>query len=586
MNVNKVACPFWPYQFKAGTLPIFTADYYVMLGDSPEIVPASALPLNRPAYPLLFGILKEWPEPTLVSDALARVDIQFVENDTRYLTPPPMGALQPFQGKSIFPFTPDWSTEPKSGAAQVDFERQNIGQGRVTADAFYPQPSRRLVEQYFTLEENDWPRLLRFWLDNGGNVQSFYLPASLSEAQLTRDVAEADTVLVVDNPAAIGTNRYVMLADGEKSVPVIVADVIGNNWNLTRAVGSDFSASQTRAESLIFARFDTTEFRLDFESPGIATATLNFRELPLEDQNVNGERVGVTMGALPTYAYLYAFTANYPGNPTRFLFTGFERDLIYNGDTYKTAPFSHDDIQEAATMERQTVTVTSRLFDGNPLNMMVPFALEFPLLLDIIEVDVMGNNAGNPKTVFSGEIDTCDADGPFLSATAKSLSWIFDRQIPRRLIQTSCNWILFENFCGVIQANWQWTGTVVGFDTKTFALSLAKVASTNKATLTANFFACGFVSIGNGATAQVRMLTSSTALDANGNMTLTIATPFSKQPVAGDAVTFYPGCDGKRTTCASKFNNYVNFGGFPFTPVGNLSTMTSTANTGAGGGKK
>lgn len=39
--------------------------------------------------------------------------------------------------------------------------------------------------------------------------------------------------------------------------------------------------------------------------------------------------------------------------------------------------------------------------------------------------------------------------------------------------------------------------------------------------------------------------------------------------VAGDAVRLYPGCDHLQTTCADKFDNLDNFGGFPWIPLRN-----------------
>jgi uncharacterized phage protein (TIGR02218 family) len=44
-------------------------------------------------------------------------------------------------------------------------------------------------------------------------------------------------------------------------------------------------------------------------------------------------------------------------------------------------------------------------------------------------------------------------------------------------------------------------------------------------------------------------------------VTLQISAPFDI--VAGDAFTVQPGCDGNLSTCRQKFNNVVNFGGFP-----------------------
>lgn len=45
---------------------------------------------------------------------------------------------------------------------------------------------------------------------------------------------------------------------------------------------------------------------------------------------------------------------------------------------------------------------------------------------------------------------------------------------------------------------------------------------------------------------------------------LTLHIPLALVP--GDAVTLVPGCDHSLDTCAAKFANAANFGGFPWTP--------------------
>ena len=42
--------------------------------------------------------------------------------------------------------------------------------------------------------------------------------------------------------------------------------------------------------------------------------------------------------------------------------------------------------------------------------------------------------------------------------------------------------------------------------------------------------------------------------------------PLPSTPATGDAFTVAFGCDHTRGTCQGKFNNLVNFRGFPFVP--------------------
>lgn len=65
---------------------------------------------------------------------------------------------------------------------------------------------------------------------------------------------------------------------------------------------------------------------------------------------------------------------------------------------------------------------------------------------------------------------------------------------------------------------------------------------------------------------------------------VTLSRDPSPYPVNNDAVTLYPGCDGSRETCISKFNNFLNFGGHPFLPTSNPSMFRVSKNI--GGGKK
>ena len=52
-------------------------------------------------------------------------------------------------------------------------------------------------------------------------------------------------------------------------------------------------------------------------------------------------------------AYLYEFSIGYPGATTYFRYTGFQRDLTYNGFTWTAAPIEHGDILETDRLERQ-----------------------------------------------------------------------------------------------------------------------------------------------------------------------------------------------------------------------------------------
>jgi hypothetical protein len=589
LNTEPVLCPFWPYQFPAGTTaPAVTAAFYVLMGDgsAPAIEPAASLPFARPAYPLLAGILTDIPDPQLIAGQFARVDFNFKENADYALTLPafaaPAGIAAASGVRPIFPFTPDWSTSPKSGGSEVDIQRQQLGQTRELAQAYYSQRPRRRVQQGFTLTNLDPLNLLSFLAAMGGEQNSFWLPAALTEANLTSDAAASDTALHVDNGAALGTNSFVMLDSGVTRLPVAISGVANNTWNLSAAIGTAFTAGLTRIESLVLARFDVLKVSLAFTTPTMATATIKFKELPWETAAVAGETIGVTMGALPTTAMLYVFTLTTPDTPAVYRFTNFERDLTDgSSNTYLHQAIENEDIVQSPSLERQNVTIKSRNFAGNPLALLVPFQLEWPLEVQIYEGDVTGNKVGNLRCYFNGEVADASFDGPFIDAACESLSWMFDRTAARRLYQDNDNWVLFEPANGLSPANWEWNAVVVSYDASTSTLVIGSITSSNPAALATHFFAAGYVQITTGGFSQSRMVGDSLA-ESGGQLTLSLTSPLVTVPNAGDAVAMYAGYDGQAQTAINKFNNYANFGGFPFIPTGNPFVLKISSNVGTG----
>lgn len=590
LNVQPVLCPLWPAWFQPGETPPMSAPWYVEIGDgaAPVIVAAAALPLTRAACPLMIGRLTKVTNPKLLTAEAADVDYEFTENDDSNLTPPefaaPNGPAAASGVRPIFPWRHDWASSIDSGCAMVDVDRQQIGELRHTSDAYYTQLARRTSSQAVTLCGADVWDLIAFFVSMGGVEQSFWLGAGMSEALLTANVAATDTTLTVDEPGNIGGNSYILLDDLTNRTAVQVTGTVGSKWTLSAAVGTAYGQENTRLESLWLARFDGATLDLKFFDVGKANASIDFLEVPYETASgeaTSGEAVGETYGPMPGNAWVYVFTINYPGGAETFCFTNFERDLTGEQGDATHAEIEHSDITETDSIQRQSVDFKSRNFLGNPLALMVPFTLEFPLMVQIYEVDVAQFATGytNARCYFYGEMGEGKTDGPYISGTAESLSYILDRQVPRRLYQTGCNWVLFEPKCGLNPANWTWTADVVSWDGQS-QLTMGTIASTNGAALTANFFANGYLILGTGQAAQYRMITQSTAV-SGGELVLTLSTPLTGVIAVGTALKALPGCDGLMATCQTKYNNFANFGGFPFVPVANPTLMqTASINNG------
>lgn len=614
LTTERILCPLWPALIEAGSTPIVLASYYVCIddsGDAPEIKTHAELPFSRDAYPLLIGRFERRPSLRQPAGDLAVADISFIENDAWSITPPlPLGGIErdddtgaviysddypQLNGRLLFPFRPNWSNAPGTDV-DVALQRANIGAGRTTADQYFAQPAIRGAKQFFTLDAAEPWQLLAFFLNCGGVQKSFWLPSGIADAKLTAAVAAVDTTLTVEDSSTVGDNRFLLIDDLSIRTPVQVSSLpSGTSLQLTAPVGNAYGAGD-RLESLMLARFKTTRLTFRFNAGDLAGAAIEFRELPWEDETVAGETEGTTIGALPVSAYLYEFLIDYGDAQTYFRFTDFERDLSYSSNTFTARPsalakdacwIEHGPIVETDNLQRQEVSLKSRRFSGNPLNLFLPLQLEWPLQLDIYEVTISNGAIVSAERVFSGEVDDAKYAPPLITARASSLGALFERNIPIELIQPGCNATLFDNRCALLRADWKWTGLVTSYDSATGALVLNTVTRVlaDAIALASGRFAGGMLIAGSGSTAQRRMIAGNTAL-VGSDITLTVATPFTTAPSVGSTITFHPGCPGRyQEDCIGFFNNGPRFRGFPFMPLANPS-FANIRETQSTGGKK
>lgn len=127
-----------------------------------------------------------------------------------------------------------------------------------------------------------------------------------------------------------------------------------------------------------------------------------------------------------------------------------------------------------------------------------------------------------------------------------------NKSVPAAYWQNPCNHVLFDGRCKVVRSAFSVLATVAS-------------ASGTSVAVNDDGFADGFLNAGeivNNRTGERRLILSNASNTLNINLAFVDILP-------GDEVELTAGCDHSFSTCRTKFNNTVNFGGHPFIPTDN-----------------
>lgn len=170
-------------------------------------------------------------------------------------------------------------------------------------------------------------------------------------------------------------------------------------------------------------------------------------------------------------------------------------------------------------------------------------------------------NINNPEfenlLLFDGEIGTTDLDEDVLTLSVVTLDFL-SLEIPRREMQVACNWRLYDDFCrvGLTTGGWLRSGT---FNSN--SPNRKDLSSTAFSGQTSDFL-LGYVIATSGFNNQVHR-----HITFHAGQSVTVTPPFPYDVSDGDSFDAAPGCEHDVTDCENKFNNLINYGGFPFMPT-------------------
>lgn len=235
-------------------------------------------------------------------------------------------------------------------------------------------------------------------------------------------------------------------------------------------------------------------------------------------------------------------------------FTDNSRDVTYNGVTY-LAGTGHTPSSISTTVGTNVDNLeVQALLDSNSIT---AADLEAGLWdFAVIEIMLVNYNslADGHMTLRKGWIGSVRAGRSAFSAELRGMMQPL-QQVIGRIYAPACDATLGDTRCAVVIASYTVTGSV------TTATSARVFTDTTRAEAD-GYFDGGVITWTGGLNSGYEMEVKTST--AAGVITLQQGMPFAT--VIGDTYSLKAGCDKTLATCKTKFNNVVNFRGFPHVP--------------------
>lgn len=236
--------------------------------------------------------------------------------------------------------------------------------------------------------------------------------------------------------------------------------------------------------------------------------------------------------------------------------SGTMSDLKFSGFTYLGGVvIKRGTVRTTARLEVATMEVTfiggDYLVGGVPIAQAIRQGVFDDALIECIATywDAGGAYIGR-QTVFQGTVDEPKPGSMESVLTVKSAVSRFTVKLPRRFIQPSCPYTVYEpNTCMVSPAGFTDTAPLVATGTTTSLLKLDRDC--------AMAVAGSMVTFQSGAVRVASRVTDP--------RTIYLGRPLSAVPALGSTLSIQRGCAKTKTDCAV-FSNLLRFGGFPDAP--------------------
>lgn len=240
---------------------------------------------------------------------------------------------------------------------------------------------------------------------------------------------------------------------------------------------------------------------------------------------------------------LYVFSRGH----TFWRFTSFSEEYKEGLTVYSPESIERDNISQTAELSKGGISISfpiSNEFASSYLG----YVPEKTTLVTIYRLHRTDTNH-EKISYWKGRVLSVKADGKKVMLECESIFSSLKRTGLRARYERSCRHTIFDNRCNVSIELYRLAGTVQ-------YQSSSLITVTGISAMPTNYYAGGMAKDIDG---NYRFIV------ANDGYTVTISRPFGRS-ILTEEIILYPGCDKTMTTCVNKFDNILNYGGFPWIP--------------------
>lgn len=292
----------------------------------------------------------------------------------------------------------------------------------------------------------------------------------------------------------------------------------------------------------------------------------------MKDNSGNGPMKAFLYGLTQMLiADLYTFTLN---DGTVLRYTSCDIDLTVGGLTYISSgpKFKKGNLKtplgtEVADFQLTVYPSDSDMVEGITfLNAITNGLFDNATVSRLILCKTAWNdNSGGTIKSFTGRIADIVQKRDEVVFTIKALSDFLNMNFPKNVYQAACLHTLYDTGCTLLKANFLSASSISIVHDR----SLMESATLTQAS---GYFELGKIDFTSGVNNGVERNIKAYSYISGTSQQFVLNYPLLNLPSIGDTFNIYAGCDKTKNTCNTKFNNLVNFRGFPFIPTPETAT--------------